>query len=125
MKLSAVRSSFQELLKLADYPTLETIKPIVKDTIDDLIDDYEEAMSGSLYASNVDVSQKDDTVFVYFILNYDREKEDKYNYYKVQRDPLVIDTITNKLQSQYRNFTFKVKYGDAPTSTGWFQKKYD
>lgn len=125
-KISKLAREFAaELQKRADYPTQSTVAPVIKSIIKDCTSQHSELMDGILYASNVNVYQRDDLISVRFILNYLRSKASKVETNKSVRDPVIMGACRQTLQTRFPNHRFDVKWNEAPTDNNWFSKEYD
>lgn len=123
-----VAEYYAQILKTADYPSIETISPVVKQTIDNLKSVHPDVMRGVLYASNVQATNSLDEFKVSFLLNVDEDPRwrDAIAVNKNNRDNLIQSSLTKILKINYQAFNFKIHFSEFPTAKpGWFDKKVD
>lgn len=128
-KLLKAAKRFQEqTLKLAAYPAKEVIAPLIKETVENLVDIHPDVMEGVLYVSNIQPQATLEDMYVSFLVNINNapELQDRINANKPARDQLIRNAVLGMLELKFKEFQFRINFGDFPTEDpGWFGKKYD
>lgn len=126
MKIEKLYNLTCRFEKLAAYPTVETIGPVVKGIIDNLKSSNKDIMKGVFYASNFNVQAQIDYIAVSFLLNIDNDPrlQTAIAANKANRDNLIKTTVQQSLSSAFRGFEFQTKFTEYPTEKpGWFSRQ--
>lgn len=126
-KLLKVAALYERRLeKMAAYPDLEAVKNLVKKTVENLKDTYEDDLEGVLYASHVQVQHHMDDSYVHFILNVDRDEKDTLGTKQPKRQTIIQNGVLNALNSYFKTVVWRLKFNEAfAEDPGWFGKKYE
>lgn len=121
--LTEVADYFQSKLeKVASYPSVEQLTSIIKGIVKNLISSNPDVMDGVLYASNVHLQPKIESINVSFLLNIDREKVRLIGHKDAERKALVINSIKNTLENKYQQYQWNIRFGEFPTDPPkWFE----
>lgn len=126
-KLLKVAALYEKRLeKAAAYPDPEAVKNLVKRTVENLKDTYEDDLEGVLYASHVQVQHHMDDSYVHFILNVDQDEEDILAANQSKRQTIIQNGVLNALNSYFKTVVWRLKFNEAVAEDpGWFGKKYE
>ncbi len=128
-KLALVVEKFcAQVIKVANYPTQEKTKVLVKNIIKNLKNTNKDLMKGVYYASNVELQQQPEHFKVSFILNV---SDNPATYQAIQashlqRFELINNTLLGVLTQYFPEVSFKIGFQYLPIKEpGWTDKEID
>jgi hypothetical protein len=117
---------FEHRLKLAAYPTLDRIGPLVKNVIENLKSIHPDIMQGVLFASNVQAQTTIEDMYVSFLLNVNEDPkfQDILANNKDKREELIQSAVKQTLELNFKEFRFRTHYSEFPIKKpGFFAQR--
>lgn len=99
-------------IKLAGQLSDDSVKPLVKQALESVIDAYPELMDGVLMAAYFRGVDSGVNPQISFSVWMDRAKQSQLQQTKTQRDQLIIDSLTKLLKQTFGDKYYQIKISD-------------